>query len=134
MSNCAPEPKLASFLPDFARNAHGNLAEQNRLVGPQRGADTMHPERKLGEQAVVAVLTPAEKEAAEARCHGMHNKIVGPAYTDVSRKYAGKVEYLLSKIKMGGSGVWGDIPMPPQNLSDNDAKAIAEWLSAGGPK
>ncbi|MDP1534082.1 MAG: cytochrome C, partial [Rubrivivax sp.] len=38
MTNCAAEPKLASYLPDFARDAHGNLAEQNRLVGPQRGA------------------------------------------------------------------------------------------------
>lgn len=43
MKNCAPEPVLASVLPDFARNAHGNLAEQNRAVGPQRGADTTRP-------------------------------------------------------------------------------------------
>ena len=37
MANCATEPKVASFLPDFARNNHGNLAEQQRMVGPQRG-------------------------------------------------------------------------------------------------
>jgi S-disulfanyl-L-cysteine oxidoreductase SoxD len=40
MSNCTTETGVASLLPDFARNAHGNLAEQNRAVGPQRGADT----------------------------------------------------------------------------------------------
>jgi S-disulfanyl-L-cysteine oxidoreductase SoxD len=40
MTNCAQAAKVTSSLPDFARNAHGNLAEQNRLVGPQRGADT----------------------------------------------------------------------------------------------
>ena len=43
MTNCAAEPKLASFLPDFARNQHGNLAEQNRSVGAQHGADTTKP-------------------------------------------------------------------------------------------
>jgi hypothetical protein len=40
MKDCVPEPPCASFLPDFARNAHGNLAEQNRMVGAQHGADT----------------------------------------------------------------------------------------------
>ncbi len=43
MKDCAAEPSVASFLPDFARNAHGNLAEQNRPVGAQRGADTTAP-------------------------------------------------------------------------------------------
>ena len=43
MHNCADEPKLASLLPDFARNAHGNLAAQNRGVGAQYGVDTMQP-------------------------------------------------------------------------------------------
>jgi hypothetical protein len=48
MKDCTPEAKVASFLPDFARNAHGNLQEQNRNVGPQRGADTSTPEPKAG--------------------------------------------------------------------------------------
>jgi mono/diheme cytochrome c family protein len=43
MTGCATEPTVASFLPDFARDAHGNLAEQNRAVGAQRGADTTRP-------------------------------------------------------------------------------------------
>jgi S-disulfanyl-L-cysteine oxidoreductase SoxD len=43
MKNCASEAKVTSSLPDHARNAHGNLAEQNRTVGPQRGADTSQP-------------------------------------------------------------------------------------------
>ena len=45
MNDCATEPTVASFLPDFARNAHGNLAEQNRLVGAQHGADTTRARR-----------------------------------------------------------------------------------------
>ena len=43
MSGCGPEPVVASFIPEHARNAHGNLAQQNRIVGPQRGADTARP-------------------------------------------------------------------------------------------
>jgi cytochrome c len=154
MKDCTPEPKLASFLPDFARNAHGNLAEQNRMVGAQHGADTTQPEHPLGEKpAMPAALKPqAETPAADAGmpdakkatallqkngclvCHGMSNKIVGPAYTDVAKKHAGQVDYLASKIKAGGVGVWGPIPMPAQTLSAADARTIAVWLAAGAGK
>ena len=46
MKDCGPAPTLASFLPDFARDAHGNLSEQNRVVGAQRGVDTSKPADK----------------------------------------------------------------------------------------
>ncbi len=55
MKDCVPEVRIASFLPEFARNAHGNLAEQNRAVGAQHGADTTRPEAKAGAPAPVAV-------------------------------------------------------------------------------
>lgn len=151
MKDCTPEPKLASLLPDFARNAHGNLAEQNRLVGAQHGADTTQPEPKAGEKpAMPAAPTPpveAPAKTADAKkavallqkngcliCHGISNKIVGPAYSDVAKKYAGQVDYLIAKIKSGGAGVWGPIPMPAQALSVADAKTIAVWLAAGAGK
>ena len=150
MKNCAPEPQLASYLPEFARNAHGNLAEQNRLVGAQRGADTTRPESKSGSasSATMASPKPAEtKASAENKavialmnknnclaCHGLDKKIVGPALYDVAKKNSGNAEYLAKKIKSGGSGVWGAIPMPPQSLSDSDAQAIANWLAAGAGK
>ena len=157
MKDCTPEPKLASFLPDFARNAHGNLAEQNRMVGAQHGADTTQPEPKIGEKPVAAPAMPktqAETPATGADagkpdgkkavallqkngclvCHGMTNKIVGPAYTDVAKKHAGQVDYLTTKINAGGVGVWGPIPMPAQTLSPADAKTIAVWLAAGAGK
>ena len=145
MKNCAPEPKLASYLPAYARNAHGNLAEQNRLVGAQHGADTSKPELSVGEKPAAPVAAP-KKAAPESAgkiatglmknngclvCHGMSNKIVGPALSDVAKKYPGKADYLAGKIKNGGSGVWGPIPMPPQALSEADAKTIATWLSDG---
>ena len=68
-------------------------------------------------------------------CHAADKKIVGPAYQDVAKKYAGQadVEATLAKsIKAGGSGKWGPIPMPAQpQLSDADAKALAAWILAG---
>lgn len=159
MKNCAGEPKLASFLPDFARNAHGNLAEQNHFVGQQIGADTTKPEVK-GKlagvakapvaEAAPAVVQPAAKVAAAnpvnqaaialtqkngcVACHSVDKKIIGPAFQDVARKYPGKADYLAGKIKSGGTGIWGAIPMPPQTASDADIKAIASWLAAGTGK
>lgn len=150
MKNCGPEPQLASFLPEFARNAHGNLAEQNRMVGAQRGADTTRPEVKAGSasQKPAAPPKPLEgKASAENKsvvalmnqnnclaCHGLDKKIVGPALYDVAKKNPGNADYLAKKIKSGGSGVWGAIPMPPQSLSDADAQVIATWLAAGAGK
>jgi cytochrome c len=68
-------------------------------------------------------------------CHAVDKKIVGPAYQDVAKKYAGQVDAeatVAKNIKVGGSGKWGPIPMPPQaQLSDADAKALAAWVLAG---
>ncbi len=64
-------------------------------------------------------------------CHAMNAKKVGPSYADIAKKYAGKsdaVDYLAGKIKKGGAGVWGSIPMPPQNVSDAEAKQLAQWI------
>ena len=145
MSNCAVEPKVASLLPDHARNAHGNLAEQNRLVGAQRGANTTVPPgsaaARAAPQPVVARATAASPEAAAAKalaqknsctaCHAADQKLVGPSWADISKKHAGNVDYLSGKIRAGGVGVWGNIPMPPQSLSEADARLLATWLAQG---
>ncbi len=64
-------------------------------------------------------------------CHATNAKKVGPSYADVAKKYAGKadaVDYLAQKIKNGGVGVWGKVPMPPQNVTDAEAKQLAQWV------
>ncbi len=152
MNNCATEPKLASFLPDFARNAHGNLAEQNRLIGAQRGANTEQPAPATPAAAAAALAAVAAAPVAPAggalavaalnkngcmACHGMDSKIVGPGFTEVAKKYSGRADasaYLAGKIKNGGQGAWGAIPMPAQALSEADAKMLAEWLAQGAPR
>lgn len=144
MSNCAAEPQVASFLPDFARNNNGNLAEQQRLVGPQRGVDTTRPPGSAPVAAAAPRAAPAADPAAAAfalaqkntctACHGVENKIVGPGFREIAQRYASRADaeaYLAAKIKSGGQGVWGAIPMPPQALSDADAAALARWVAAG---
>jgi cytochrome c len=59
------------------------------------------------------------------------SKLIGPAFTEIAQKHAGKADYLVGKIRQGGVGVWGSVPMPAQTLEEADAKVIADWLAAG---
>ena len=136
MKNCTTDVKVTSMLPEFARDAHGNLADQNRLVGQQKGVRTV----RVAATAVKPVApSPGPKPAVLGllqsnnclACHGMDNKVVGPGFKEVTAKHAGKTDYLVNKILQGSAGVWGSIPMPAQNLKPADAKAIAEWLAGG---
>jgi len=67
-----------------------------------------------------------------AACHAIDKKIVGPAYVDVAAKYKGDKDALAKlseKVKKGGSGVWGAIPMPPNvTVSDADIKELVTWI------
>ncbi len=73
----------------------------------------------------------AQKNACMS-CHGVDKKIVGPAFKDIAKKYAGDKTAeakLLAKVKTGGKGVWGEIPMPPNpQVSDVDSKKIMDWV------
>lgn len=74
----------------------------------------------------------AQKDGCLA-CHSVDKKIVGPAYKEVAAKYRGDKgaeAKLIEKVKKGGSGVWGQIPMPPNSprVSDADIKTIVEWV------
>jgi len=137
MQRCASEPRIASTIPDHARDAHGNLAEQNRLVGAQRGADTS--------RAAAGAAPATESNDARApwalagkhgctACHGIEGPLVGPGFRDVGRKHAARtdaVAYLNDKIRAGGAGTWGNVPMPPQSLPESDALALARWIAQG---
>ncbi len=65
-------------------------------------------------------------------CHAVDKKIVGPAYQDVAAKYkgdAGALAKLSQKVKAGGAGVWGPVPMPPNpQVADADIKALVSWI------
>ncbi len=78
-----------------------------------------------------ATMSLAQKNACLS-CHGVDKKIVGPAFKDVAKKYAGDKsahDRLAAKVKAGGKGVWGDIPMPPNpQVSTADADRIVTWI------
>ena len=65
-------------------------------------------------------------------CHATDHKVVGPAYRDVAAKYAKDpqaMDRLMSSIQHGGSGKWGDVPMPPfAQLSPDDLKSLATFI------
>lgn len=158
MKDCATEAKVASFLPDHARNAHGNLAEQNRMVGAQLGADTTRPAAPVG-AVPVRPAAPEARPAAPAKgagagaesaaalalfskhnctaCHAVDRKVLGPSMQEVAKRYASRadrVEYLSGKIVGGAAGAWGAIPMPAQSLPKADAQALAQWVASGAAK
>ena len=81
---------------------------------------------------------PAAKELANKSgclsCHDMGTKIIGPAFVQIAEKYRGQADAkatLVKKVKEGGKGVWGRIPMPPhEQLKDSDAAILVGWILA----
>jgi cytochrome c551/c552 len=134
MSNCKTDAKVISFLPDHARDAHGNLKDQNRLVGPVRGLVTVAQSNDKGAAPKLSMNSGESLFNANGcvACHGIDNKKVGPSVMAVANKYADKADaraYLAGKIKAGSSGVWGDMPMPAQgHLADEDINALSAWF------
>lgn len=162
MTNCVPEVKITSTLPDFARNAHHNIAEQNRTYGPYRGIDSTQPPLKNlpGAQYVAKVasaqtavnagsVTLAQSTTAQAdsaalqqsftknncaACHAPAAKGVGPSMSDIAKKYKDQdaVAKLSAKVKAGGSGAWGAIPMPPHpQVPDDEITRLVKWMLNG---
>jgi cytochrome c len=66
-------------------------------------------------------------------CHAVDKKLVGPAYQEVAKKYKASDEAMLvDKVKKGGKGNWGQIPMPPNDkLKDDDLKTLVKWVLDG---
>ena len=123
MKNCAGEVRLSSEMPDYARDQHGNLAEQVR--GGSAAPDA---------RAAKSGLDLAKASACTA-CHGVSERIVGPGFREVAARYAGDGAAggrLAAKIRTGGSGAWGAIPMPAQpQLKDADARVLVQWILGG---
>ncbi|HEY2336036.1 MAG TPA: c-type cytochrome [Burkholderiales bacterium] len=86
--------------------------------------------------AIAATPALAQEELAKKSgcfaCHTVDKKLVGPAYKDVAAKYRGQKDAevkLFKKVKEGGTGVWGTVPMPPNShVADADIKALVKWV------
>jgi cytochrome c551/c552 len=158
MKDCATQLQTRSSLPEVARNAHGNIQQQNRTFGAVRGVDTTRPAlttpvNSATRQELVALNTPSMGVEAEAilpakpnvlslakqnaclACHGINNKIVGPGFNEIAVRYKSDPTAearLLEKVKNGGSGSWGPTPMPAQRrIGDDDIKLLVNWILNG---
>jgi cytochrome c len=144
MADCAGDIRLSSQIPDYARDSHGNLADQTRPRGAVEGVDTSQPPgASATKTAKSAQASPAVARSGPdlvralgcTACHGASNAIVGPAFRDVARKYAGDsgaAARLATKVRQGGSGAWGTIAMPAQpQVGDDDAKSVVQWILGG---
>ncbi|MGF6858464.1 c-type cytochrome [Paraburkholderia sp. CI3] len=88
-----------------------------------------------------AAEAPRGQQVAAANacmgCHAVDRKLVGPSFQQIAAKYKGDAQApakLARKVKDGGSGVWGMIPMPAhQSMSDADIRAVVDWVLAGAP-
>jgi cytochrome c len=102
---------------------------------------------KLSKAALIAAAAAALLAAGSAAaneelakksgclaCHAVDKKVLGPSYKDIAAKYKGQKDAeakLIEKVKKGGSGVWGQIPMPPNAaVKDEDIKTLVKWVLA----
>jgi cytochrome c len=86
--------------------------------------------------AAAAPAQASEELAKKYNCTACHAvkgaKTVGPTYAEVAKKYAGQKDSqakLADKVKKGGTGVWGQVPMPPNaTVPDADVQALVKWV------
>lgn len=86
--------------------------------------------------AIVSAPALANEELAKkyacTACHAIDKKLVGPAYKEVAAKNRndkGAEARLIEKVKKGGQGVWGQVPMPPNSqVPDEDVKKLVKWI------
>jgi S-disulfanyl-L-cysteine oxidoreductase SoxD len=124
MTNCVAVVRLASEIPEYARDSHGDLAQQTRRLGAADRADA-----GSGTQEISAADLAAR--AGCMACHGVAKGVVGPAFADVARRYHGDptaASQLVRKVRQGGAGSWGTVAMPAQPVADADLRMIIGWI------
>jgi cytochrome c551/c552 len=148
MKNCPVDEQIRSTLPEASRNAHGNLAQQNRTFGAVRGVDTTRPapagRSSAATPPAIAVAAPKANPAlalmqqnACIACHGVATKLMGPSFVQIGDKYRADPSAagtLFDKVKNGSNAAWGPIPMPAQgHVKDEDVRVLVKWI-LDGPK
>ena len=133
MRDCTKEERPVLEMPEHARDAHGDVALQMRSIGPTEGAPAKaKPDTTL---AVVSGGGDLAKSAGCTVCHGATQRVVGPAFREIRDRYANDAlagQRLAARVRSGGSGAWGEVPMPPQpQVNETDAEAIVKWILGG---
>ena len=140
-TDCAVNTTITSSLPDYAMNAHGNLRDQMRDYGPFPGVQTAPASevpRAEPQSTTSGTLDQRTDDLLSVSgctaCHQMNKALVGPGFSAIRDRYAGRdaKTYLANKIKQGGQGVWGSMPMPAMTqLDDTVVETLALWLASG---
>jgi cytochrome c len=133
---------------DSSNSASENTAEGSTLSeshGVKHSeSEAVKPEGKASQPAVI-VKAPENTDNPDIKkgellisksdcfaCHKLQDKLLGPSYKDVANKYENtkaNIDYLVNKVKTGGSGVWGAVPMSPHPaLSDDDARVMISYV------
>ena len=88
-----------------------------------------------GNTAPVNAMEALAKKSTCLSCHNIDSRSVGPAYRDVAKRYAkdkNAEAKLLAKLKKGGSGTWGKVPMPPMDsVPEEDLRQLVKWILGG---
>ncbi len=129
MKNCVKDVKVTASLPKgFVKNMYGDIQDNFR------GLATMNELAPPASDAPVAAKTGPQliETYSCTACHAIDHKVVGPGFEEVAAKYkgdAGAIKHLTDKIRHGGAGVWGQIPMPPQaGPSDAEIATLVHWV------
>lgn len=126
---------VAQYKVEGSAGSSGDVAERIKPIGSVTLA---------GDEPAAPASQPAAEDSGESDpmalaqssgclgCHQVDTKLVGPAYKDVAAKYkgdAGALDMLTAKVKSGGVGTWGQVPMPPNaQVSDENIRTIVEWV------
>jgi len=123
----------------FALNACDTKAPEGETGVPEGESGALEGEAVAPEGGAEVPEGEAKARASDCfACHEIDRKLVGPSYAEIAQRYAGEgqaaVQKLVEKVKEGGSGNWGDVPMTahPQ-LSDADVTAMVEWILSVKP-
>ncbi len=129
MHDCEKNVEISGSLPEgFVENLYGDIRDNFRGLATMNEAAPPASKAAVKDTGGPALV----QQYGCVVCHSTDKKIVGPAYRDVAAKYQGNADaaaHLTKKIREGGSGVWGTIPMPPQTEpSDVDLATIVKWV------
>ncbi len=133
--NCPTTGTLTSRMPEHAANSHGNLVDQQRPAGPSHAPAPGAAAPPAAKGAASGNVAELARSKACLSCHAVDKRVVGPSFREIAARYKGQggaEARLLEKLRNGGGGAWGAIPMPPSpDLAEGDAKALIRWVLGG---
>ncbi|MEN3028559.1 MAG: c-type cytochrome [Aquificaceae bacterium] len=97
----------------------------------QKPAETQREQKPVEQPTQTKDMQSFAQQKGCFACHDINTRKVGPAFKEVAKKLAGERDaevHLAERIRKGGVGEWGNVPMPPQNVTEQEAKDLAKWV------